>query len=181
MSEDLLIANCAPTLAGLKTGCMFGCPYESRAALLDTLRRMNETLVPKGMRLLPLRFSETKALLYLYRPKKLAQDLAQPEAACLLCSKGYPKDCNGCVFHLIRQLRSRGEFPHEVGLFLGYPAEDVCGYIRDPAGCKCVGCWKVYGNEAEARQRFAQYKKCTRIYRQCHCGGRPLERLAVPG
>ena len=29
MSEDLVVAHCAPTLAGLKTGSLFVCPKES--------------------------------------------------------------------------------------------------------------------------------------------------------
>ena len=56
-----------------------------------------------------------------------------------------------------------GDFPHEVGLFLGYPAEDVRGFIENrAAGCKCVGCWKVYGDVNAAKMRFASFEKCTR-------------------
>ena len=41
-----------------------------------------------------------------------------------------------------------GEFPHEVGLFLSYPPEDVKGFIAHRANdFKCAGLWKVYGNE----------------------------------
>ncbi len=40
------------------------------------------------------------------------------------------------------------QFPHEIGLFLGYPPEDVCGYIRNKGKCqKCTGHWQVYGDE----------------------------------
>mgnify|MGYP006917983558 CR=1 FL=1 len=31
MSEEQVVRNCAPTLAGLKTGNLFACPYESQA------------------------------------------------------------------------------------------------------------------------------------------------------
>ena len=30
MSEEQVVRNCAPTLAGLKTGNLFACPYENR-------------------------------------------------------------------------------------------------------------------------------------------------------
>ena len=37
MSEEQVVRNCAPTLAGLKTGNLFACPYENREDLLDFL------------------------------------------------------------------------------------------------------------------------------------------------
>lgn len=53
-----------------------------------------------------------------------------------------------------------GEFPHEVGLFLSYPPEDVKGFIAHRANdFKCAGLWKVYGNEEKARSLFAKIQK----------------------
>ena len=68
MSEENVVRLCAPTLAGIKTGSLFPCPYECRETLLTEIRRYNQVLVPKGLCLLPLRFTEKSALLYLYRP-----------------------------------------------------------------------------------------------------------------
>ena len=53
-------------------------------------------------------------------------------------------------------------FPHEVGLFLGYPAEDVEGFIENKGrDFACAGYWKVYANEKETRALFEQYSVCT--------------------
>lgn len=182
MSEDHLIRHCAPTLAGLKTASLFTCPCTDQKELLDTLRRLNKRLKPKGLRILPLRFSEEKALIYLYRPQKLTADLADSAAAELLQKQGYDTgSCEKCVVQLVRRLRQEADFPHEIGLFLGYPPEDVCGFMENKAcGCKCVGCWKVYGDEAAAQKKFAQYKKCTRVYCRLWAKGKDIERLAVP-
>ena len=65
MSDDYLIRNCAPTLAGIKTASLFTCPYETQDALLTDIRQMNKRLTPKGLRILPMRFSEKNALIYL--------------------------------------------------------------------------------------------------------------------
>lgn len=183
MSDDFIVRNCAPTLAGLKTGSMFSCPFESKDALLNSVRQMNKRLGPKGLRVLPLRFSEKKALIYLYRPKKLRRDLAHTAATELLKQHGYnTASCEKCVVHLVRKLRRQEDFPHEIGLFLGYPPEDVWGFIENKAcNCKCVGCWKVYGDEAAARKKFAQYKKCTRVYCDQWAKGKDIERLTVAG
>lgn len=183
MSEDYLVRNCAPTLAGIKTANMFTCPFESKEALLDSIRCMNKRLAGKGLRLLPLRFSEKKALIYLYRPTKLRRDLSQATAAQLLQQHGYDTDsCEKCVVHLVKKLRQQEDFPHEIGLFLGYPPEDVHGFIeKGPDCCKCTGCWKVYGDEEAARKKFAQYKKCTRVYCDQWSKGKDIERLTVAG
>lgn len=56
-----------------------------------------------------------------------------------------------------------GEFPHEVGLFLSYPPEDVKGFIDHRTNnFKCAGLWKVYGDEEKARSLFAKYKNARR-------------------
>ena len=56
MSEEILIRQGAPTLAGIKTGSLFPCPCEDREDLLADIRRLNRRLVPKGLCLLPIRF-----------------------------------------------------------------------------------------------------------------------------
>ena len=93
----------------------------------------------------------------------------------------YPADDpERCVACLVRRMRSRGEFPHEVGLFLGYPPEDVDGFIRNKArGAKCVGTWKVYGDADAAKKKFERYKKCAEVYGKAYRGGRCFERMVV--
>ena len=119
MSEDLLIRHCSPTLAGIKTGNLFSCACSSRKDLTRDLCRLNKKLVPKGIRILPLRVCKGRALIYAYRPNALESDLTDQRARALLLKYGYvPENPNGCVVHLIHRLRSEGEFPHEIGLFL---------------------------------------------------------------
>lgn len=181
MSENDIIRNCAPTLAGLKTGSMFVCPYTSEDSLRSSIRQLNRQLTPKGLRVIPLRLSGNRALVYFYRPKKLSEDLSDTAAAALLRNHGYDAaTCEGCILQLVRKLREQEDFPHEIGLFLGYPAEDVRGFIENQAcNCKCAGCWKVYGDEDAAKKRFAQYRKCTRVYQDCWSRGTAIERLTV--
>lgn len=82
----------------------------------------------------------------------------------------------------MQRLREQGEFPHEIGLFLSYPPEDVRGFIESPVcGFKCVGCWKVYGDAREARKTFGRYRRCTEICCARFAQGTTLERLAVAG
>ena len=150
MSEEMVVRQCAPTLAGIKTGSLFPCPCTDRDALLDEVRQLNRRLSPKGLCLLPLRFTEGSALLYLYRPATLRRDLSDDLARRLLAEAGYDGgSCGRCVATLIRRFRQGADFPHEIGLFLSYPPEDVKGFVDNRArSYKCAGLWKVYGGSS---------------------------------
>lgn len=121
-------------------------------------------------------------LAYLYRPDRLRRDLSDSHAQRILSARGYPVgDADRCLVTLAAPPALRSGIPHEVGLFLGYPPEDVSGFIsaRGKAS-KCVGTWKVYGDVAAAQRTFARYHKCTRIYGEAYGRHRSLERLTVP-
>ncbi len=181
MSEELFVQCCAPTLAGLKTGSMFSCQYETAESLRNDLRRLNRVLRPKGLRILPLRYRNGSALLYVYRPDRLSRDMDLPAAREILRCSGYTKKgCEACVCHLKERLRNDGAFPHEVGLFLSYPPEDVRGFIENHArNYKLIGYWKVYGDEKTARNTFERYRKVTDTYCRCLKAGFSLSELVV--
>lgn len=61
MSEELVVRQCAPTLAGIKTGSLFSCPCDSPEELRQEVRRINRLLAGKGLCLLPLRFDGGRA------------------------------------------------------------------------------------------------------------------------
>ena len=109
------------------------------------------------------------------------RDLSGALAARILKERGYPvENAERCIRTLIARLHENADFPHEIGLFLGYPPEDVDGFIRNGARCaKCVGPWKVYGDEQAARCKFAQYRKCTNVYRDCLKKYNSFDRLVV--
>ena len=180
MSEELVVRCCAPTIASLKTGNMFNCRCDSETELYAQMRSLNRRLGRKGLRVLPLRYRGGTALVYLYRPGKLREDLEHATACALLNERGYPcGNANRCVRSLMARLAREDEFPHEIGLFLGYPPEDVEGFIHRRGEEKWSGCWKVYSDVASAQKTVARYRKCTDVYLRALAGGRTLERLAV--
>lgn len=181
MSEEQLIRFCAPTLAGLKTGSLFSCAVVGKEALLEQVRELNDTLGCKGLHILPLRFHEGRALIYVYRPRRLQEDLRDSDTLSLLYARGYPAgDAAQCLARLVWKLQQNEEFPHEIGLFLGYPPEDVRGFIDHNAGnYQCSGCWKVYGDAARPGRGSPKYKRCTQNYFSRWAKGASLERLTV--
>ena len=180
MSNETLIRCCAPTMACLKTGNMFSCAFDSQKQMTEELRHLNQRLRHKGLRLLPLRWRDGKALLYLYRPKLLERDLRNPLSRKLLAECGYTcKDTNVCLARLISRLRTGEDFPHEVGLFLGYPPADVDGFMHRKDSYKLCGLWKVYDDVEGALRQFARCRHCTEVYLNCLTRGFSLEKLAV--
>ena len=187
MSEDLIVRHCAPTLAGLKTGNMFSCSFENPREMCEAACELNHRLLSKGVCTVPLKYKDGKALLYIYRPKKLEADMQCCQACEILEERGY---CCGHINMTIAQLRKRlqnsDSFPHEIGLFLGYPPRDVKGFLNEKKGkpCDhvCTGYWKVYGDESdmiEAEKIFDRFRKCIRIYLDQWSKGKTIERLTV--
>ena len=178
--EHALIEHGAPTLAGLKTANLFPVKIKGED-VTGSLRRVNRILNEKGMRAIPLKKKSDSILLYLFRPEMLEEDLKQPETACMLEEMGYPCDKTAlCISCLIRHMKEDRSFPHEIGLFLGYPPSDVKSFmISSRKGVKCTGCWKAYSNQEEAERTFEKYRKCTRTYQKEMKKGRSLESLAV--
>ena len=181
MSEQLIIEQCAPTLAGIKTANLFSCRYTDKNNLCNQIKRFNQSLSYKGVRMIPVKIEKNFALIYLYRPTKLENDLQDAIATDILSKLGYSKSNSGKqLVELMQRLRKYEEFPHEIGLFLGYPSVDVKGFIDNKAeNCKYVGCWKVYGDAFSAKKRFENYKKCTYIYKEQYQKGKTIERLTV--
>lgn len=180
MSEEIVIQHCSPTLAGIKTGSLFTCAYNSVESIDSDIAELNKRFAPKGLHVVILKYAR-RALIYIYRRIQLAKDFMHPKARQILMERGYRIDnINSCIQQLINRFNTNAAFPHEVGLFLGYPPEDVEGFIRyGGKNCKCFGCWKVYGNTEAAHQCFERFKKCTARYcERYHCGC-PLDALVV--
>lgn len=180
MSEEQLIVHCSPTLAGIKTGNIFNCPYEDISRLNSFIQKWNGVLNPKGVYIRLLRACSGIGLIYVYRPSFLMSDI-DGDAAELLKSCGYAElELSAMLENLSRRLNKRAEFPHEIGLFLGYPLADVKGFIENKgAGCKLVGFWKVYGDAVAAEKKFSQFKKCSALYYSNYKKGRSISKLTV--
>ena len=126
--EFYLIENCAPTLASLKTASLFRCPCREEEDVFDALYRWNREFSRKGLRAVLLKRFTGSALIYVYRRSQLERDLKENGAKQLLETYGYQSTDPGYALNrLAGRLTSEGEFPHEIGLFLGYPLEDVQG------------------------------------------------------
>lgn len=179
--EQYLIDNCSPTLASLKTANLFNYRYSSTDELNKAVERWNKELSGKGITVTVLRKRENTALIYVYRAKRLAKDFSRPGVERFMKCHGYENtDIDLCLEVLGGKLVKSELFPHEIGLFLGYPLGDVIGFIDNGGkNSRCTGCWKVYCNECEAIRTFARFDKCRAVYQKMWANGRSIVQLTV--
>lgn len=180
MFEQLMIMHCAPTLAGIKAANLFSLTCAGVCERCQ-LKRWDRRLKPFGIRVQALYCENHRVLVYVYRPKRLQQTLKHEKVAAFLQPFGYESGWNqGEALQYLRQrmLHENG-FPHEIGVFLDYPLEDVQGFIINAGkACKYSGLWKVYGDIHRAKQLFASYQSCTERYLALFQSGATITQLA---
>ena len=181
MLDRYLIDHCSPTLASLKTASLFWYSYTCRRELQETIAVWNRRFQKKGLFLLVLQETGEQALIYICRHSHLKKDLQKPGVSRFLSSYGYRETTVGALLARLKMRLAESEvFPHEIGIFLGYPLGDVIGFIKNSGqNCKCSGCWKVYCNQCEAMKTFARYKRCRDIYARLWGQGKTVLQLTV--
>lgn len=173
--DELMAFHGAPVLLGEKTGNLFSIRRICFERMRNRFNEMAAALRPMGICLEILRERPKSVLIYVYRPAMLEIDLDEPRAKAVLAPLCYDRS------HILERLRERvagEEFPHEIGLFLGYPPEDVCGFIENRGeNSKYCGCWKVYGDVESARKTFARYDQCQALLWACVQRGQEIEEV----
>jgi hypothetical protein len=123
-------------------------------------------------------------LLLLYRPQTIAALLARPNVAGFLRKAGYtnPADPQTSLTELQARIPAAG-FPHEIGVFLGYPLKDVAGFMGwAPLPFTCQGPWKIYGDPTGSLGLAEDFRqsRCRMARRLARCAT-PIDCLQVVG
>lgn len=157
-TEYALGAHCGITFAGIKAASLVSLKRECK----DCIQRFARHFGERGFTFVILAEGR-RVLLYIYNRARLNAILSDPEVRDFLRGYGYVyRDAEQAVAILKSRMHG-GEFPHEIGVFLNYPLDDVKAFIAHPSdGVKLTGYWKVYSDEEEKRRLFAKYERCTR-------------------
>ena len=182
--EAVLVRQCAPTLAGMKPGSIFCFNHSPLEVSRQKVCQWNKQLEPFGLtvQILLERPGSSSVIVFVYRRDRLEQMLSDDAYQSFLAEAGYERtNLDGLLEQLSYRLRTQPEFPHEIGVFLGYPLRDVIGFIENHGrNFTCCGFWKSYGDPAEMQVCFACYRRCIQTYVAMFEQGIPIERLAVP-
>lgn len=166
----------APLLRGLKPSNLLGVVFDCG--------QFNNWLaqLPPDIAAYPLYMIKQKLYLLLYRPKHLSQTLDNGPARAFLKTLGYDnnKSIEQKLFTLKKRffeyINSRSGYPHEVGIFLGYPPRDVRDFITYKGkGYLISGYWKVYNNPDKAGRIFKLYDKARELAKRAYKSGMKLK------
>ena len=187
--EEVLVEQCAPTLARVKPASMFRYqPRDLKAEpvelALEKLPALQKTLAARGIRIRILKnCPKTETLLFfVFRTEMCRRILEDRASRAFLRAGGYDTEqgMDALLEQFSEKICLRESFPHEIGVLLGYPLADVIGFIRNGGrNCRGQGCWKSYSDPAGAMRSQEMYRKCTRIYKRLFAAGTPLTKLAV--
>lgn len=182
--ESQLAFHCAPALAGIKPSNLISLSAASFPGLPLLLPAFNAALPSEEIRLELLGEIRRHFLVLVYREGQLTRHLRDKTVQALLSQAGYPVEegMSAALMHLKKRLDRDGEFPHEIGLFLGYPTEDVLGFMKHRGKAyKLSGYWKVYGNEEQARALFERYTHCRALCCAQMAKGKSIAQLFCAG
>lgn len=165
MSFDQLVMRCAaPALCGIKSASLFSMRLDLYGRECGKLAEWNSCFASQGIFIVPLKQKDSRVLFFVYNRRSLETLFADEAVRLYLEGKGYRTSdgLDAVLAELFLRLASCDSFPHEVGVFLGYPLEDVCAFERTSGtGFKYSGCWKVYGDIDSAVRRMDMYKRCS--------------------
>lgn len=162
--ERQLAFHTAPSLLGIKCASLMSL-YKGEFDIDANAEYFNSRACAKGLKLKKLCECGRRVLLLVYNEQKLAARLSREDCREVLRECGYTDDMSSedCLKRLAQRIKEESGFPHEVGIFLDYPVEDVVGFIENNgSNFKLCGYWKVYGNAEKAQRTFENYNKCRR-------------------
>ncbi len=157
-TEYLMGRNCGITFAGIKPASMISVKKEERSLMAEIAGSFSD----RGFSYVCLKRHEKRLVTLIYNESALRKILFSAEIKNFLAGYGYEySTVDEAIFRLKERMKN-DDFPHEIGIFLGYPLCDVKGFIRSPyEGIKLTGYWKVYSDEVAAAKKFDTYKKCS--------------------
>jgi hypothetical protein len=118
-----------------------------------------EVLQHSALQFVTLRSDDDGVSLLFYRPELLTKRLSSRTMQTFLAGFGYPQPLtlDTALAHLQKVCQVE-ESPDEIGMFLGYPAKDVRGFIAGmsrPWQGRCL--WRVYGPPGRSLRLYKRY------------------------
>jgi len=159
--QNKLVTHASPTLMKMKTGSLFCVNKIDIPNIEDCIHYFNKHLSSHHIQICLLKDCQSRHMIYLYHEEKLVHTLKQSEIQAFLNEYGYDTSSIHAAMNCLRIRLQSDAFPHEIGVFLGYPLYDVKQFICQDHPHKCIGNWKVFGNEKNARKKFQRIKYCS--------------------
>lgn len=162
--KSMVAFGAAPTIQGKKPSSLLVFNSSGRNTVSLWKEYGEETCKFFNLECFELKSSGDCIMVLLYRKKMLEWYASNRRNQPFLGKMGYGIAEN--LEQKLQILKQRFETlcPHEVGIFLGMPVEDVEGFIEHK-GKNCLTCryWKVYGNPKRAQLLFNAYDRAREV------------------
>ncbi|HEX3078531.1 MAG TPA: DUF3793 family protein [Lachnospiraceae bacterium] len=155
--EMQIARQCAPLLTGIKISNILITHVTSRD-------RVSSIFQDSPIKMKYLHIGSDRVAILLYRMTELVKLLQDIQVQRIMKSYGYQNMEVDAVLELFASrysmyMKEREEFPHEMGILLGYPIEDVLGFIHNEGkNYLYTGYWKVYSNLYDTLHLFERFK-----------------------
>lgn len=152
-----LVLQCSPLITGIKLSNLLIIQNEN-------LEKVKRVLSGTNISYYILLEMEYKTTLLVYCHRKLEKYLMNPKINCFLQENGYIDVSVEAVLPQFQKryrkyMEDKREFPHEMGVLLGYPLEDVEGFIKNQGrNFLHAGYWKVYENLPKKLRLFESFE-----------------------
>lgn len=161
-----LMLECAEVLAGVKPANLISLVNRTRPCgrnLYLLWHQLGDQVLSRfsTLQIMMLHNKGTAVLLLCYSKTSLDQHLAHSGIRALLHKADYRPEAgtDALLDELKQRIAHNDAFPHEIGLFIGYPAKDVAafmGLVKLPFTCQ--GPWKIYGNPGQSLSLADQFR-----------------------
>lgn len=151
--ELRLVINSASVLKRVRSSCVLILDAEKVQDVLCTMRQA-------GISYRILYANDKKSVVMFYHRNMLEAQMRKSEVREYLTKFDYPQetleeDLERFQRRMEQYYENGEEFPHEMGIFLEYPLEDVESFIKnDGKNYLLSGYWKVYSQPERAKQTF---------------------------
>ncbi|OOM13850.1 DUF3793 family protein [Clostridium saccharobutylicum] len=159
--ENFLVYNTSLVIAGVKPAVTITIKKNNKK-IYDNWNQFGKDFIDNiKLKSIELRESDDSIILMIYDEEILKKEVLSKDNMKFLINLGYSSEAK--IEGYINTLKSRYEkyhCPHELGLFLGIPFEDVKDFMEcTTKKCLLCGYWKVYNNSGQAKIIFNQYNK----------------------
>ena len=175
--NQIIVQSSSPTFCNIKPGNIFF--VKNEAFDKEKFEAWKESFYKRGLMVFSAQISETSKAILVLNVCWARKILADVFVKAYLSEKGYH---TGSVFGFVKELFSRmlekEGFPHEVGVILGYPVEDVIEFENHKGhDCKYCGCWKCYSDVEKAKDCHCRFTECRRLCKQWYDEGYSINQI----
>lgn len=159
--ENFLVYNTSLVIAGVKPAVTIAMKKDN-IKLYSNWNCFGKNFIRRiDLEFIELRESNESIIIMIYSKHILKKELNKEKILEFLIKLGYPNEVE--IKEYVNTLKSRYEkyhCPHELGLFLGIPFEDVKDFMEcTTKKCLLCGYWKVYNDSNKAKTIFNKYDK----------------------